>query len=144
MQTFRSRSVTIRFAWSAVDREAVPGAGLAEFRFARQLQLVSAEAPARRPVPVMVVDAGERRAWLMSRGTRALAAALMPPMRPASVGAALVLAAASLSYPPLAALAATYAAVRFVRRELVRRAIHCEIEAHLRLWLEHGSVPAAA
>jgi hypothetical protein len=143
MHTLRSRSTTVRLAWGAVDRDTFRGAELARLHFAARLQLLSADCAAGRALPVMVVDRDARRAWIVARGTRALADDLMPAMRPLSLGVALGLAGASLAYPPLAVAAAVYAGFRVARRELERRSIHCAIESFLHRTLIDTARPAA-
>ena len=144
MEIIRAHSTTVRLAWGDVDRDSLPGIELARLRFAKRLQLLSALCGEGRALPVMVVDADGRRAWLVARGTRALADALMPAMRPLSLGVAVALATASLACPPLAAAAALYAACRAAGRELERRSIRCEIESQLRRSLVDAPRPAAA
>jgi hypothetical protein len=105
-----------------VDRPAAVGS---------RLEIVYAEREGQPPLPVMLFDADVRCAWLIDSGTCALADALMPAMRPASVGVALLLALGSLAYAPLAIVAAGYAGYRMLRREFRRRVLHAQVEAHL-------------
>jgi hypothetical protein len=108
----------------------------------RALRVVCAERDGREPLAVMLVDERAQHAWMIDRGTRRLAEERMPPMRPASVGAALAMAAGALAYPPLAGAAVGYAGVRALRREFRRRMLHAEVEMHLREALLEG-IPSA-
>jgi len=99
--------------------------------------------PGGPPLPVCQVHPDTASPWLVEPGTRAVARALTPPMRPASVVTFGVLSWLSLLDPLALVLAVGYGGVRWARRTLLTRSIQCEFEAHLGLAFS-ATVPAAA
>jgi hypothetical protein len=108
---------------------------------ARATEWLCAERHGQPPLALAAMWPQQRQAWTLGDSVGQLAREAMPPMRTASVGLALSLAAGSLAWAPLAACAVAYCGWRATRRALLRHRLRTEIEVALHRAIVTGEAP---
>jgi hypothetical protein len=111
---------------------AVEGRSAAGPDAQRATEWLCAERAGHRPLALMAVRPDQRQAWVLAGAAERLAEETLPPMRTAPLGVAVVLAAASTTWAPLAVAALAYAGWLASRRALLRHQLRTEIDAALR------------
>lgn len=135
----------IRLVRRAADALQFPAGELPPDVPRSRLLVVCAELDGRPTLPLMAVEPEALQAWMLDGGTRALVEQAVPPMRPGSLGFAVLLAAGALWWAPLGLAALAYAGHRGLRRATLRRRLQAHIEDTLRVWLaeEPPTLPLA-